>query len=819
MRALSIRHKLLWITLASTATALVLVAAAILTYEFFASRHAVREDVSALAQIIGDQSTAALTFDDKGTAEENLQAFSRQGHITAAAIYKGNELFARYPDGLTNTAVLPARPGWAGARFEGNALVLFQPIKLEKETIGTVYLRSDLGGVRARLWQDAWILGLFSAAALAAAWLLASRLQRVISRPISHLAQTAAIVSAGQNYSIRARKESADELGRLIDGFNEMLGKIQERDAALQRAKEELERRVEERTRDLRQQFDRISLLNRITYAVAARQDLDSIFRIVLEELEERLPLDYGSAYAFDAPADAFRLLRRGAKGGALAEALHIPETVPVEQSIFRPCLQGAMVYEPDVSRLETPMAKKVAEAGLLSSLGAPLMVEGEMFGLLALLRRGRDAFTAPERDFIRGLSAHVAMAVHQAQLYQGLQKAYNNLRQTQHVIMRQERLKALGQMASGIAHDINNTLSPIVGFAELIERGEPGLSPEARRHLRRIKTAGEDIAQIVSRLREFYRPRDRHELHAPVNLNQIAAQVVELTRPRWRDIPQSRGVMVEMRLDLDTQLPELAGSETEVREALTNLILNAVDALPDGGEITLRTRELNSDLPEAKRGLLGHALLEVADTGVGMDAETRKHCLEPFFSTKGARGTGLGLAMVYGVMERHGGRIDIASEPGRGTRVQLIFPVRAVAPSSGAAPGADEKIGPLRLLCIDDEPLLRELLMDMLASDGHRVELTGGGQAGLDAFRAARRRGEPFHAVLTDLGMPYLDGHAVAKILKRESPETPVIMLTGWGDFLKQDGALPGHIDGILSKPPHIREIRDMLRRLVLNG
>ncbi|HLZ53549.1 MAG TPA: ATP-binding protein, partial [Verrucomicrobiae bacterium] len=447
----------------------------------------------------------------------------------------------------------------------------------------------------------------------------------------------------------------------------------------------------------------------------------------------------------------------------------------------FRPCLQGEMVYVPDGNRLDLAMSQKLAGAGFASCVAVPLVTKDKVFGLLVLSRRQANGYSDAEQDFIRGLSAHVALAVQQAQLYQDLRTAYVELHQTQQTVMQQERLKALGQMASGIAHDINNALSPVVGFAELINQTESALSEDSKKYLEYIKTAGQDVAQIVARLREFYRPRDPKESLQLLDLNRVAAQALDMTRPRWRDIPQGRGIMIEARTDFDPHLAKFCGIESESREAITNLIINAVDALPHGGTLEIRTRMQKSGAEEV--------ILEVRDTGIGMDEQTRKRCLEPFFSTKGQRGTGLGLATVYGVMERHKGRIEIESEPGKGTVMRLIFPVRRLVKTDPVNPAENVPPGPFWILCIDDEPGVRKLLHKMLELDHHQVQMTDGGEAGLEAFRAANGQGRPFDVVITDLGMPYLDGREVAKILKRESPGTPIIMLTGWGVFMKEDG------------------------------
>jgi signal transduction histidine kinase len=263
-------------------------------------------------------------------------------------------------------------------------------------------------------------------------------------------------------------------------------------------------------------------------------------------------------------------------------------------------------------------------------------------------------------------------------ELPKDLQQAYAELRRTHHTLVQQERLRALGQMASGVAHDVNNALSPIVTFSELLLDHEV-LPPAAVKGLKHIRTAGEDIARIVARMRDFYRRRNSLDELSEVNIQELVTQVVELTRPCWRDIAQRNGATILVETRIAPNLPPFQGEQTELRETLTNLVLNSVDALPKGGTITISA---HIDDTGSNRQLR----LEVADTGRGMTEEVRKRCLEPFFSTKDQRGcSGLGLSMVYGVMERHEGKIEIESEVGRGTRVRLDFPIGAARQSEPA--------------------------------------------------------------------------------------------------------------------------------------
>jgi signal transduction histidine kinase/CheY-like chemotaxis protein/uncharacterized membrane protein affecting hemolysin expression len=828
---ISIKRKLTAIIMIASTVALLLVSAGFVTYELVTFRQTMASDLSTLAEIIGNQSTAALTYEDKDTATEILSALSAKKHITAAALYeKDGNLLASYSSGKKSAASFPNRPIQDTLSFGNGALVLFHEIRLDGNLVGTIYLKSDLQELHEMLVRFAAMILLFMVASWVVTLFLSARLQWVISRPIFHLAETAKTVSSEKNYSARATKHGSDELGQLIDGFNEMLGQIQQRDSELQQAHDKLEIRVEERTQDLRaeiaerkrtesalkQQFLRINLLNQITRAISDRQDTDNLLHVVLRQLEDHMGLDLGIVALFDTNAQMFNVAALRVKSSSLAEKLDLHEgnlLSPAETGfqLSEKSEKGQTIYFADTIKGTAPFVEKLAATGWRSAMAVPLMVEEKLFGVLVSARLEPNGFDSGDGEFLRMLSEHVALAAHQERLHKDLEKAYNELRQTQATVLQQERLKALGQMASGIAHDVNNALSPVVGFSDIILKNDYGLNPEGKKYLKYIRTAGEDIAHIVARLREFYRAREDNEPLQQLNLNALAEQVVDMTRPRWRDIPQSNGITIEVQTDLASNVPKLIGIESEIREALTNLVLNAVDAMPNGGKITLRTRILrhknNGRHPK-------QVVVEVSDTGMGMNEETRKRCLEPFFSTKGKRGTGLGLAMVYGVLERHEGNIEIQSELGKGTTFHLIFPVRTKNCEDNEAEESNVVVEPLQILCIDDEPLLRELIKEILEGDGHEVEVCDSGQSGLDEFRLARERGRPFDVVITDLGMPYLDGRQVTKALKQESPTTPVVMLTGWGAFMKEDGNTPEQVDGIVSKPPRSSELRAMLSR-----
>ena len=564
-------------------------------------------------------------------------------------------------------------------------------------------------------------------------------------------------------------------------------------------------------------QLARLHLLHQITRAIGERQDIQSIFQVVIRTLEEQLPVDFCCICLYDPAENCLIVTSVGLHSEALSMelAMTAQARIEIDRNGLSHCVNGRLVYEPDIAQVPFPFPQRLARGALSSMVAAPLLVESKVFGVLIAARQQAHSFSSGECEFLKQASEHVALAAHQAQLYSALQQAYDDLRQTQKAVMQQERLLALGQMASGIAHDINNAISPVALYTESLLEREPGLSPGARGQLETIQRAIDDVAQTVARMREFYRPREPRLTLVPVDMNTIVQQVVDLTRARWSDMAQQRGIAIAMRTELAPDLPAIMGADNEIREALTNLIFNAVDAMPNGGPLTLRTRVAQQQGPHAEDGADRRFVqVEVIDSGIGMDEDTRRRCLEPFFSTKGERGTGLGLAMVYGTVQRHSADIEIESAVGQGTTMRLTFAIPPTPAVGAALSTTASAVPPLRILVVDDDPLVLNSLRDALEGDGHRVATADGGQAGIDAFLAARAQGDPFPVVITDLGMPYVDGRKVSNAVKTAAPGTSVLLLTGWGQRLVADGDIPPHVDRVLSKPPKLRELREALAR-----
>jgi signal transduction histidine kinase len=381
------------------------------------------------------------------------------------------------------------------------------------------------------------------------------------------------------------------------------------------------------------------------------------------------------------------------------------------------------------------------------------------------------------------------------------LAAALARLKTTQEEIIQRERMHALGRMANGIAHDFNNALAPILGFSELLlMKPETLRDPiRSRGYLEMIHTAAKESAVIVSRLREFYRFRDEGEVLMPVVINDLILQVISLTQPRWKDQALAAGVTIDVRTEM-SNVPTVPANESELREALANLVFNAVDAIPKRGTITLRTEVQGRWL-----------VITVSDDGVGMTEDVRARCLEPFFSTKKSEGTGLGLGSVYGIVRRLEGEIDIQSEVGRGTSVALSLPLeRKTKPPEAPKPQPAVRAS-MRILVVEDEPLVREVLGVYLMEDAHDVVLAKNGREGVEKFKGEG----PFDLVMTDRAMPEMNGDQLAEEIKKLNPTQPIILLTGFGDLMTGAGECPAGVDLVVSKPFTLSTLRGAMPKV----
>ena len=376
------------------------------------------------------------------------------------------------------------------------------------------------------------------------------------------------------------------------------------------------------------------------------------------------------------------------------------------------------------------------------------------------------------------------------------LEETVNELRRTRQQLIDQERHRALCRMASGIAHDFNNALSPIQGYTDLLLQNPDKLrDPETvERYLEQMNDAAQQAAETVRRMRKFYK-KEQQEEYQKVDLNTLMEEVRSATRPHWEEEASAQGKTIRVEMER-ADIPNVFGSQSDLHEMLVNLVFNAVDAIAEEGTITLRTRQEDEQ-----------SVVEVEDTGRGMDEEERIHCTDPFFSTKTTGGRGLGLSVSEGIVNRHEGSMQIESEEGVGTRVIVRLPaVGGKEEDEPSTPDAAET-GPCRILVIDDDPMQRSLLKEMLGSLGHEVDLASDGQSGLEKFDAGQH-----DVVITDRAMPEMAGDEVARLIRERAPGTPIIMLTGFGDVMGAADERPEHVDVLKSKPVSIKKLKEAI-------
>jgi GAF domain-containing protein/ActR/RegA family two-component response regulator len=433
---------------------------------------------------------------------------------------------------------------------------------------------------------------------------------------------------------------------------------------------------------------------------------------------------------------------------------------------------------------------------GLRSTFMVPVEHQHALLGVLALFGREPFALSRDDHELLESFVAQAAVAIRNAGLYQRLNVAHEQLEHRQTQLIQVERLRALGEMAAGVAHDFNNLLAVILGRADLLLR-QPR-DPRVAQGLETIRQAARDGAQTVRRIQEFTRTRTTRP-HERVDVRTLIHEVIDLTRPRWKDEPQSCGITYDVRIEGET-VSVVAGLPGELREVFTNILSNALDAMPTGGSCVFM---LTADVD--------WVTVAVRDSGMGMTEDACQRVFDPFYTTKGPRGTGLGLAVSWGIVARHGGTIGVESVPGLGTTFTVRLPRTEDLPVCQAVLPSPAQVHGARVLVIDDEPAVREMLVDMLTSGGYQVTSASDGRQGLN-----RCEHERFDLVLSDLSMPELSGWDVALACAERFPLLPIGLVTGWGDQLDQGRLDQSKVRFVLAKPLETQIVLDHVARAI---
>jgi signal transduction histidine kinase len=433
--------------------------------------------------------------------------------------------------------------------------------------------------------------------------------------------------------------------------------------------------------------------------------------------------------------------------------------------------------------------------AGLRGCLVVPLRLGHQTVGALYLADPDPREFTPEQVGAAQVLASLVALGMENHRLHGESRMTFDGMLSAQEQLIQTEKARAVGALAGGIANEFNNLLAVVLGKTQLMLARAP--DGPVREGLGAVEEAAWRAADIVRRLQGFA-AATMDDATASVDLTAVVEDAIALTRPVWKDEAEARSVRIDVATDLD-RVPPVAGQVGALREAVMNLILNAVDAMPRGGRLGLTTRRVDTGVE-----------LQVSDTGEGMPEGVRRRIFDPFFTTRGPQRTGLGLSVVHGVVDRHRGSVRVRSEPGGGTTVTLWLPAAPghAMESRQPVPDAPREQDPGKpvatsILVLEDEEQIRTMLVDALTEAGYRVESATDGLTGLAHFQ-----GGEFDVVLTDLSLPECSGLDVARTVKGLRPETPVVLITGWGHLLDPGRLRESGVDLMLVKPFRLERV-----------
>jgi signal transduction histidine kinase/CheY-like chemotaxis protein/5-carboxymethyl-2-hydroxymuconate isomerase len=528
--------------------------------------------------------------------------------------------------------------------------------------------------------------------------------------------------------------------------------------------------------------MERQRRLMQLATSMNASIDLPQILRLVHDAVIETAGFDRAAVFMIDPLKTEVQGAWGTSREGKAVDGSHWVsrrDSDHHDSLLWKVVDEGTPYYLTHDYTQELCLAEGHSMYGVRSHATVTMRSSGEIVGVICVDNLLTDRhITETEVQGLLPFAEQAALAIHNARLFQELHIA-------QEALLRSEKLRALGELAGGVAHNINNLLTAVLGYAELI-RQHPESPDNVRRYAGIIERAGMDGAEIVRRVQQFAQQQATSKLER-IDLSALVREAVELSRPYWKDRADACHATISLKLEVGRGFT-VSGVASELREVVVNLLRNAADAMPAGGKITVRCRASG---PEA--------FLEVTDTGLGMDEATRKRVFEPFFTTKGpALGLGLGLSMAWGIIVRHGGTIFVESKPGRGARFRVALPLAEPKVAEPPEEKPAMSLAGKRILLVDDETYVLESLSQLLEHCEATVFSAQGGEEAL-AWLAANPSG--CDIVLTDFGMPGMTGLDLLTAVHERHPALFRALISGWGTASPSDtGMSPAQV--VLNKP-----------------
>ena len=440
----------------------------------------------------------------------------------------------------------------------------------------------------------------------------------------------------------------------------------------------------------------------------------------------------------------------------------------------------------PDVSKDPRFYGKVDEKSGYetKSILCVPLIAKAKLIGVLEVINKtDGNSFTEEDAMLLNFFASQAAVAIENARYYGELKRKYEDEKEIQEKFVESEKLRALGLMTSGIAHDFNNMLAIITGNIDLIEIEED--KDKILKKVQIIKKTAKDSAKTIRRLQKYARTKSDELTLQSIKLNDLVRESIEISSPMWKDSSREKGLSVEIVVTLTEDEPIIIGDDTDLREAIINMIFNSVDAMPQGGKIHITTYTKNESV-----------YLDLSDNGTGMTEETKNKIFDPFFTTKGMDHSGLGMSMLYGSIKRHNGSIDVKTTFGKGTTFTIAFPKgKEKIERRDRIRGSDVEIKKANILVIDDEPEIGAVLSEILLKQGHQVCVSDSGKGGIEAFKEGG-----YELLITDLGLPDILGWEVINIARQIEPNVVTGVITGW-DITEEEAKQKG-VDFLINKP-----------------